>query len=265
MIITSKDNEQIKEIKKLKEKKFRKEESSFLVEGVKLVKEAITYNANIKKIVISEDAIGYEVDEELIKLCEKYNPLIVSPNVFSVVSDVQTPQGILAVIKIDEDKDGEKNNKKEIDYSQDFFVVLDGIQDPGNLGTIIRTCDAAGITQVIVSEDTVDCYSPKVIRSTMGGIYRVNVVEADLKEVFKDFQVRGIKTVVTSLEGTESIYDLDFKKKAVVIGNEANGVDIDLQNMADKKVKIPMPGKAESLNASVAASIMIYEYVRQSL
>ena len=264
MIITSKDNDQIKEIKKLKEKKFRKETSLFLVEGVKLVKEAIEYNANITKIVISEDAIGYEVDEELIKLCEKYNPIIVSPNVFSVVSDVQTPQGILAVIK--EDRVNDKNNSKdEIDFSKDFFVVLDGIQDPGNLGTIIRTCDAAGLTQIIVSEDTVDCYSPKVIRSTMGGIYRVKVIERDLKEVFDEFKKNGIQTVVTSLQGTKSMYDLDYKKKAIVIGNEANGVDPDLQAKADERIKIPMPGKAESLNAAVSASIMIYEYVRQSL
>ena len=262
MIITSKDNEQIKEIRKLKEKKYRQETSSFVVEGVKLVKEAITYNADIKKIVISEDAIGYEVDEELIKLCEKYNPLIVSPNVFSLVSDVQTPQGILAVIK--ENKD-EKSDKDRIDYTQDFFVVLDGVQDPGNLGTIIRTCDAAGINQIIVSEDTVDSHSPKVIRSTMGAIYRVKVIEEDLRKVFEEFKQNKIETVVTSLTGDKSIYDLEYKKKAIVIGNEANGVDPELQNMADYKVKIPMPGKAESLNASVAAGVMIYEYVRQSI
>ena len=171
IVITSKDNEKIKEIKKLKEKKYREETNLFVVEGIKIVKEAIEYDADIQKIVISNDAIGYEVDEEVLKIIQKYEVMIVSQNVFESISDVKTPQGILAVIK-------NKENVK-VDYNEDVIFILDNIQDPGNLGTIIRTLDAAGIKQLIVSNDTVDYMSPKVLRSTMGGAFRVNVIVAD--------------------------------------------------------------------------------------
>ena len=258
VVITSKDNEKIKEIKKLKEKKYREETNLFVVEGIKIVKEAIEYDADIQKIVISNDAIGYEVDEEVLKIIQKYEVMIVSQNVFESISDVKTPQGILAVIK-------NKENVK-VDYNEDVIFILDNIQDPGNLGTIIRTLDAVGIKQLIVSNDTVDYMSPKVLRSTMGGAFRVNVIVADdLLNMIDEIKKNGFEVAVTDLATDKSIYDVDYSKKAIVIGNEANGVSDEVKNKADIRVKIPMLGKAESLNAAVATSVIAYEYVRQKL
>ena len=248
MIITSRDNQTIKEIIKLKDKKFR--ENSYLVEGIKQVREAIKENAKIEKIVISED---FENKDEL----ETFECIEVSTKIFRDMTDTKTPQGILAVV--------EKNKNKEIDYSKDFLIILDNIQDPGNLGTIIRTADSCDLGQVIVSTDTVDCYSPKVIRSTMGSSFRINVIERNLVETIKEIKAHGFEIIVTSLQTDKSIYDVDYSKKAIIIGNEANGVRDEIMKEADLKVKIPMLGKTESLNASIAAGVMMYEYSRQKI
>ena len=248
MIISSKENETIKEIKKIKEKKFRNEK--YIVEGFKMLEEAINENQNIDLIVIKD---GTKLDFDL----SDYKVITVTESVFKVLTDVETPQGVLAIIN--------KQAKKEIDEKADYIVALDGVQDPGNFGTILRTLDAAGINQVLVSKNTVNGYSPKVVRSTMGAIYRVNIIEVDsLEDALNNLKRSGFEVVVTALDAKESIYDIDYSKKIVVIGNEANGVTKEVRNIADKKVKIPMIGKAESLNASVAAGIMIYEYVRQN-
>ena len=120
----------------------------------------------------------------------------------------------------------------------------DGIQDPGNLGTILRTVDSVGLTQILVSKDTADCYNPKVVRSTMGAIFRVKVIECeDLEKTLKEIKKHKFSIVITSLQTENSIYDVEYKKDVIVIGNEANGVSEKIQNLADKKVKIPMLGK----------------------
>ena len=161
----------------------------------------------------------------------------------------------------------EKNNKNDnIDYTEDIIVVLDNLQDPGNLGTILRTIDSANLKQVIVTKNTVDLYNPKVVRSTMGAIFRVKRIETeDLTSTLQEIKKNGFEIICTSLEGSESIYNIHFTKKVIVIGNEANGISKEVLDVADKKVKIPMLGKTESLNASVATGIMIYEYVRTKL
>ena len=254
-IITSKDNKLIKEIKKLKEKKYREEENAFIVEGVKMVEEAIDYKAEIKNIVVSEDALGYEISEELLNKISSYNFVIVSQGVFSTISDVQTPQGILAVIKSGEEKAG-------VNYDSDLILYLDNIQDPGNLGTILRTADAVGLKQVIISSDTVDPFNPKVVRSTMGAIFRINIIK---KDDIEDFKNHGYKIAITSLGATKTIYEADFNKTVIVIGNEANGVSKEVEDISDEKLIIPMEGKAESLNAAVATSIILYENYRRKI
>ena len=256
-VINSKDNEKIKQIKKLKEKKYRDIENCFIVEGIKMIKEAIEEKQNIKNIIICEDCINDgTIDSKLLLKIAKYNCIYVSKNIFDSISEVNSPQGIMAIV--------EKNNKNiEINYNEEIIVVLDNLQDPGNLGTILRTIDSANLKQVIVTKNTVDSYNSKVVRSTMGAIFRVKRIETDnLVETLNEIKKNGFEVICTSLEGTESIYDINFKKKVIIIGNEANGVSKDVQNVSDKKVKIPMLGKTESLNASVAAGIMIYEYVR---
>lgn len=293
MIISSKDNEIVKEIRKLKEKKYRK--NKFIVEGIKMLEEAISENASIDLIVIREgmdlsnlisnilyknDADSGVKSKNIIDAISKIKSITVTEKVFDTLTDVVSPQGVLAVINKREngiinqatennnafeigDKIKETENVK-IDTTADYILALDGIQDPGNLGTIIRTADSANLKQIIVSKNTVDAYSPKVIRSTMGAIYRVNIIEVENLEVtLKDLQKDGFKVVVTSLDTNNSIYDISYNKSIVVIGNEANGVSKEVQELANERVKIPMLGKTESLNAAVATGIMIYEYVRR--
>lgn len=259
-VITSKDNELVKNIKKLKEKKYRDINNQFIVEGIKIVAEAIQENADIDCIVICEDCVNDgSIDKKLLYEIAKFKCIYVTEKIFNTLTDVTNPQGILAVIN----RENENNN---INFSADFIVVLDGIQDPGNLGTILRTVDSANLKQIIVSKETADSFNPKVVRSTMGGIFRVNILKSDnLVETLKELQKQGFEVVVTSLDTTNSIYDINYNKKVIVIGNEANGVSKEVQELADKKVIIPMPGKTESLNAGVAAGIMIYEYVRQNI
>ncbi len=281
MIISSKDNEIVKEIRKLKEKKYRKDK--FIVEGIKMLEEAINENASIDLIVIREgidlrsvisnvlpknNADSGIKSKNILDVISKIKNITVTRKVFDTLTDVVSPQGVLAVINknkkvINSDSNIiSKNN--EIDTTADYILALDGIQDPGNLGTIIRTADSANLKQIIVSKNTVDAYSPKVIRSTMGAIYRVNIIEVENLEVtLKDLQKDGFKVVVTSLDTNNSIYDISYNKSIVVIGNEANGVSKEVQELANEKVKIPMLGKTESLNAAVATGIMIYEYVRR--
>ena len=259
-VISSKDNEIIKKIKSLKEKKYRDIENCYIIEGIKLVKEAIAENAKIKQIVVCEDCINDgEIDTDTLYEIAKFDVVYVTEKVFKTITDVKTPQGIIAVI--------EKNNiNSKIDYSQDIIIALDGVQDPGNLGTILRTVDSANLKQIILSKESADSYNPKVVRSTMGAIFRVNIIEADsLKDMLQEAKKNNFKVMVTSLDTKNSIYDVDYSKKVIVIGNEANGVSKEVQAIADEKVKIPMLGKTESLNASVSAGIMIYEYVRKKL
>lgn len=267
-VITSKDNEIIKSLKKLKDKKYRDEQGLYIVEGIKIIQEAIAEHAKINKIVICEECVeAEEISQKLLYEIAKYNCIYVSKKVFATLTDVVAPQGILAVIEKPYKKyENTKEIGESIDYSQDIILVLDGVQDPGNLGTILRTADSVNLNQIIITKNTADPYNPKVVRSTMGAIFRVKIIETDnLVQTLKEIKKNKFKVVVTSLDTEESIYDIDYRKKAIIIGNEANGVSKEVQNFADSKVKIPMLGRTESLNASVATGVVLYEYVRQKL
>lgn len=259
-VISSKDNELIKHIKKLKEKKYRDENKEFIIEGIKLIKEAIEEQCTIKQIVICDNCQNSDIiPKEMMYEIAKYECIYVTEKIFKIISDVSTPQGILAII-------GMNNSSENIDYSEDIIVALDDIQDPGNLGTILRTVDSIGLKQILVSKGTADCYNPKVVRSTMGAIFRVKIIECeDLEKTLKEVKKHKFELVITSLQTENSIYDVKYNKKVIVIGNEANGVEKNIQDIADIKVKIPMLGKTESLNASVATGIVLYEYVRQKI
>ena len=258
MVITSKDNETIKKIKKLKEKKYRDLNGKFLVEGIKLIREAISEKADIETIIVCDNCVkAGEINQKILYEIAKYNCIYVDEKIFNTITDVQNPQGILAVI-------GKQNTKKEINYNEDLIVVLDDIQDPGNLGTILRTVDSIGLSQIIVSKKSGDVFSPKVVRSTMGAIFRINVIESEnLLETLKEVKKHKFKVMATSLQTETSIYDTEYKKTAIIIGNESNGVSKEILDIADKNIKIPMIGKTESLNAAVATGIILYEYVRQ--
>ena len=259
-VISSKDNDLIKHIRKLKDKKYRDENQEYIIEGVKLIEEAVKENAEIKKVIVCDDTTRtYEIPTNVMLEIAKYECVYVTEKIFNLITQVTNPQGIMAIVK--------KNvTNSEIDYSQHIIVVLDGVQDPGNLGTILRTVDSVGLSQIIVSKETADAFNPKVVRSTMGAIFRVKIIESeDLQETIKQIKKHHFKLMVTSLQTDRSIYDIELNKRIIVIGNEANGVSKEIQDMADEKVKIPMLGKTESLNASVATGIILYEYVRQKL
>ncbi len=259
-VISSKDNELVKQIRKLKDKKYRDLNGEFIIEGIKLLKEAIQEKAKIKTIVVCDDCEkNGTLDKKLLYEMAKFNCIYVTEKVFNILTDVSNPQGVLAVI--------EKNNDiKEIDWNDDLILILDNIQDPGNLGTILRTLDSVNLKQIIISKGSGDVYNPKVVRSTMGAIFRVKVLESDnLVGTIKEIKKHKFLVFATDLNTDSSIYDEKYKKCAIVIGNEANGVSKEVLDLADKKIKIPMLGKTESLNASVATGIILYEYVRQKI
>lgn len=258
--ITSKDNELIKHIRKLKDKKYRDESNEYIVEGVKIVEEAVKENAKIKQIIVCEDTTRtYEIPTHIMLEIAKYECIYVSDKIFNIITQVTNPQGIMAIIE-------KSSQDVPIDYTQDIIVALDDVQDPGNLGTILRTVDSIGLNQIIVSKGTADAFNSKVVRSTMGAIFRIKIIEVeDLAQAIKEMRKHHFKLMVTSLQTENSIYDIDFNKKIIVIGNEANGVSKEIQEMADEKAKIPMLGRTESLNASVATGVVLYEYVRQKL
>lgn len=211
-VITSKDNEVVKNIRKLKDKKYREQENKYLIEGIKLIEEAVEEKANIDTVVVCEDCVENNViEQKLLYEIAKYNCVYVAEKVFDAITEVNNPQGILAVVN--------KENKEEnINYDEDMIVVLDGIQDPGNLGTILRTVDSVGLKQIILSEKTADAYNPKVVRSTMGAIFRVNViVSKDIVKTLKEIKKHKFKILATSLETNNNIYDIDYHKKVLVI------------------------------------------------
>ena len=285
--ITSKENETIKNVKKLKEKKYREQEGKFIVEGIKMIEEAIQEQAQIDKIIICEDCVlNYQneeeqkedsssslgsssgsglgsslvISQELRYEIAKQNCIRVPEKIFETLTSVENPQGMLAII--------EKRKDKNISYKEDLIVILDGIQDPGNLGTILRTIDSTDLTQVILTKDTADVYNPKVVRASMGAIYRINVNKIntykEIEEFIKEARKNDYKIVATALsEESKSIYDLDLKKTILIIGNEAKGVSKEMLELADTKAILPMLGKTESLNVAVATGIILYEYIRR--
>lgn len=260
--ITSSSNPILKEVKSLYKKKERYNRGLFLIEGVKIVEECIHSNGNISYILISDDLLNSTGGGELFELIQKkrYETIHVSANLLREVADTENPQGILAVVKINS-----TSIEQILKVENKFIIILDGLQDPGNLGTIIRTADAFKSSGVIMTEGCVDVYNPKVIRSTMGSIFHVPTFYTDNKiEFVNTLRDEGVEVYTTSLEGENYIYEVDFKKDfAIVIGNEANGVSKELMSLANCLIKIPMRGKAESLNAAIATSIIMYEAARQ--
>ena len=260
-VIQSNQNNTIKEIKALHLKKNRDAQSLYFVEGIRFVSDAIENKQDIVKVVISDKLESLNGGKDLIDrvtaLCSEC--FLVSEKLFKEISDTQTPQGILAVLK-----KREFEFESVIEYGSSV-VILDGLQDPGNVGTIIRTADAAAVSAVILTKGCVDLYSPKVLRSTMGSIFHMPILEGiSIKATIGLLKKSGYKVIASHLNGQNNYYEEDLTgKSAIIVGNEANGISYETVETADSLVKIPMPGRAESLNASVAASIMIYEIVRQ--
>ena len=276
-IISSKDNKRIKYIRSLLEKgSIRKKNHSFVVEGIKLVDEALEYG-NVLDIIVSEslyeeivsgdlsrNALLSDNGKHIIKQVKQGTSLtVVSDAVFKSVSETITPQGILAVVDMPESGllEGDYLKKAYEKSGKIKLLVLEDTADPGNLGTIMRTAEAAGVTGVIMGKGTVDIFNPKVVRSTMGSIFRLPFSYVDdLKDIIIRLKRDGISFYATHLKGKESYRDISYSDKAgILIGNEARGLSDEIANLADTYVIIPMQGKVESLNAAVAAALMLYE------
>ena len=253
-MISSASNDFVKHIKKLQAKKsYRREEESFVVEGLRLVKDGLK---NIHTIVMSES-----FDASLIADLTGKEIVTVTDKVFKEISDTVNPQGIMGIAKIC------SCTEEDINDENPFIVFCDAVADPGNMGTIIRTADAAGASAVVLGSGCVDLYNLKTVRSTMSSLFNVKLIETqDSIKTLKNFKTKGIKILGTTPMGEKNIFDTCFKGPvAVVIGNEANGICGEILDLCDEKLKIPMLGSTESLNASVAAAVTMYEVLRQRL
>jgi len=256
-MITSTSNQRVKNVIQLTTKsKARKEQNAYVVEGIRMFREAP--RENIREIYMTEQICQKENLTECFGWgvpCE-----LVSEEVFSKMSDTKSPQGVLCVMEKPTYK-----LEEALDKEGGLWVVLEDIQDPGNLGTILRTGEGAGITGVIMSKKTVDIYNPKTIRSTMGSIYRIPFFYVeDLCEILNQFKEKGIQSYSAHLDGNNYYDGFDFAKgTAFLIGNEGNGLSDKVASKADAYLKIPMEGKVESLNAAMACGILLYEAYRQ--
>lgn len=237
--------------------KDRREAGIFIAEGVKMYKEAP--KDWVKEVYLTEAML-----EEVGTPSVPY--FVVTDEAFSKISDTQTPQGVLTVLKRpDYDVMDIVEGKNCVDGKKPLLIVLENLQDPGNLGTILRVGEAAGVTGIIMSKGTVDIFNPKVVRSTMGSMYRMPFAVVDnLADVISIMKDKGITTYAAHLQGSKGYTEYDYTKgTAFFIGNEGNGLTESTTALADKRLLIPMEGSVESLNAGIAAAVLVYEAHRQ--
>lgn len=238
-MITSLDNEKVRAVCKLNDKKYRKLSGCYLIEGERLVFDAFKYNANIVEVFVSESYNGKSVADAI----------VVSNKVFAKISDTVHSQGILAVVKIEKDKAFclKKN-----------CLILDGLQDAGNVGTLIRTAASCGFTDVFAI-NCVDVYSPKVLRAAMSSHFCVNIWQTENQQTYDLLKNDGFSVVVADMDG-KNIFGTNFADKvALVVGNEGNGISKFWKDCADTIVALPMENNFESLNVSVAGSVAMYQ------
>lgn len=245
--LTSLKNPKVAAWRSLKDKKGRDEQNAFLVEGVRMVREAVSSSFPLLSVLLRE---GFAPDFPLPSSVPVY---LLPDNVFQSVCDTKTPQGIAAVLRME--------NKEA---SGPHLLALDCVQDPGNVGTIIRTADAAGFNGVIMSPDCADLFSPKVLRSTMGSVFRLGFSFPDsLPHALENYRKNGYSVISSQLDG-DPFYDRkDVADSFVlIIGNEGNGISAPVKACATHHLRLPMRGGAESLNAAIAAGIMMYDLMR---
>lgn len=255
-LITSRDNKYVKLAKSLGTKQGRDKEGLFIIEGYRNVRDAAAKKAKIEFVLVS-DRCTYDLT------CFKgYKMFTLAPKIFDYVSDTVTPQGVMAVCRMEE------FDFSDIELSEkSLIVVLENLQDPGNAGTIIRTADAAGAKAVIMAKGCVDIYNPKVTRSLMSSLFSIKVIRnKNIDSVFGFLKNNNIKSVAGALtDKSAHLFDADMKGScAVFIGNEGNGLTEETVKRCDVTVTIPMLGGAESLNASTAAAVIMYEHIRQN-
>lgn len=257
MIITSTNNETIKNIKKLNDKKYRDKENMYIIEGIKIIEEAYKADQEFVYIIICNEILNkITIEKKYINsLIEKYEEKIifVTEKVFKTISDTVTPQGIIAVLK----KNTHFNFKLE-----NNILFLDRVQDSGNLGTIIRTAKAFNFNTIILNEGCADPYNSKVLRSTMGNIFKLNIITVNNNgiDIINNLKNDGYGVYATALNNSTNIDKVKFdEKKIIVMGNEANGVSDEILDISENKILIPMSNDTESLNVAIATGIVLYE------
>lgn len=239
MVIESVDNKKIKELRKLKTKKYRDEEKKFLVEGIHLVKEAYDSGSLIEVLLLEDDDIDFNA-----------NVTYVSESVMKSLSDLETPYNIIGICNYPKEK--EIGNK---------VLMLDEIQDPGNLGTIIRSSVAFNIDTIILSKTSVDVYNSKVLRGCQGMNFHINIIRDDLIENIKNLKSKGYRVYTTDVNGGKELKSIKSPDKYVIImGNEGKGVSFEASDLSDERIYINMNENCESLNVAVATSIILYEF-----
>lgn len=256
-VIVSQHNKLIKHVKGLQLKKNRRLHKQFIMEGIRGIEECLVHDVPIDYALytkeLKEVSGGLKLLQQLEEKCRCYG---VSRELFVKLSDTESPQGILSVVNIPE------NRLDSISIPENaLIVILDRIQDPGNMGTIIRTAEAVAADAIILNKGCVDPYNSKTVRATMGALLHIPIIETkDNEEWISALKINNVKIIGSSLDTTKSYLDVDYKGKiALLIGNEANGIDEELLSQVDLSIKIPIMGKIESLNASIAAAILMYK------
>ncbi|HEY4601119.1 MAG TPA: RNA methyltransferase [Cerasibacillus sp.] len=247
-MITSVQNEKVKAWRKLHKRKERLKSKLFIVEGYHLVEEAWKSNWEIKELIVMDQT-------DIPSWYKESNITVVSKQVFQSISKTETPQGILAIVKM----------KQTFIQNGKHLLLIDAVQDPGNLGTIIRTADAAGLGGIILGEGTVDVFNDKVIRATQGSLFHIPIKESLLVEEINTLKNNGYHIWASALEEAQDYQEVNVPEKvALLLGNEGAGINQKYIEQADLSVKIPIYGKAESLNVGVAASILMYYIVQNT-
>ena len=254
--IESKENAFFKLAKKLKDRKGRSKEQKYIIEGFRLIQEAFKAGCKVDSIVVNNDG-AKKINQYLEQYIDCVKVYLMEDSLFSQLTSTENPQGIIALLEIEDNREN---------LNGDFYLLCDKVQDPGNLGTIIRTAHAAGVTGIILTKGTVDIYNDKVVRSTMGSIFYVPIIHDNDLTFLKGLKDDGFSLVATSLQESKDFFREDLSGKIILsVGNEGNGISDEIFEMADIKVKIPMPGGAESLNVAIATSIILFERVRQNI
>lgn len=262
--ISSFDNPAFSEAKSLQMKKFRDKEKKFLIEGYKIIYDALQSNAPLEALFADECFVEKKMSAEIINTAIAKNIQIYTANekLLKSLCETETPQGLVAVVKTDE-----KEFSADTTRDKSLFIILEKTQDPGNLGTIIRTAAAANADGIILSEGCVDAYNPKVIRSTMSAIFSIPIyANVDLKKAKFALKNSGFKIFATSLKASKYYFDANLTNKtAFIFGNESKGISAEVAALSDERLTIPILGNVDSLNLSQAVSIMLFETIRQRL
>jgi TrmH family RNA methyltransferase len=261
--ITSKDNSFIKNLRALADPKHRKKEQAFLIESVKMVEEALRDKAGVTMVVASPALVQHH-GKGVIKLAEarSIDILWVSDKLIYGISESKTPQPVMAVVTMKEHGEDEL-----LAHSSKLIVICHQLQDPGNLGTIIRTVEAVGAAGIALTPNTVDPYSAKAVRASMGSILRLPVVRiGDFSTFVKLCKQRGFQTIATAVTGDKAHFDIDLKKPtAIILGQEGAGLPQDIMAEVDLRVRIPMAETIDSLNVATSSAVILYEAMRQRI